>query len=145
MNRYPHKARARRGSAAIEFGLVLPVLLAVFGAVIELSLYISTLHRVSRVARDSARVGSVIIEGPSPTGIDIKAAAESHALLALDGAGLPCDAGCTVTTDWDLDANGDWYFITVDVTYPYKGMTGFMPLLVNRGVQSRFAMVTQQQ
>lgn len=137
--------RRRRGAALIEFALVLPVLILVFGAIIELSLFISTYHRVTRVARDAARVGSVVIEGDEGEGDLIEATALAHAELALDGAGLPCDGGCEVDTTWELDGDSGYFFIIVDVHYPYSGLTNIMPVLVERGINARFAMVTQQQ
>jgi hypothetical protein len=140
------RSRARRrGAAAVEFALVLPVLMLVFGAIIELSLFISTYHRVTRVARDAARVGSVVIEGPDADGTDIRAAAEDHAVLALEGAGLDCEGGCDIATTWDLDEDSGYFFLIVDVHYPFFGLTGVMPELAERGINARFAMVTQQQ
>lgn len=137
--------RTRRGAAAIEFALVLPVLVLVFGAIIELSLYISTYHRVTRIARDAARVGSVVIEGPDGDGSLIEETATEHAELALGGAGLGCAGGCEVETAWELDEDSNYWFITVDVRHPYQGLTGVMPVLSERGVRARFSMVTQQQ
>lgn len=139
-----HRA-PRRGAALIEFALVLPVIVLVFGAIIELSLFISTYHRVTRVARDAARVGSVVIEGDVGEGDLIEAAAMEHAELALEGAGLACDGGCEVETEWALDADSGYFFITVDVHYPYSGITSVMPSLAERGINARFAMVSQQQ
>mgnify|MGYP006413645515 CR=1 FL=1 len=135
----------RRGAALIEFALVLPVIVLVFGAIIELSLFISTYHRVTRVARDAARVGSVVIEGDQGEGDIIEAAALEHAETALAGAGLDCEGGCEVETEWALDGDSGYFFITVDVHYPYTGITNVMPALAERGINARFAMVSQQQ
>ena len=144
MTTRPH-TRARRGAAALEFGLILPVLIGVFGSIIELSLYISTVHRVNRVARDAARVGSTIIEGDDPTGELIEEAAGAHALLALDAADLECTGGCAVEVLWELDEDSGYYFISVAIVYPYAGVMGILPQLQDSGVNSAFAMVTQQQ
>ena len=143
-NRPGHRP-GRRGAAALEFGLILPVLIAVFGSIIELSLYISTMHRVNRVARDAARVGSTVIEGDDPTGELIEEAADGHALLALDAADLACTGGCQVEVVWELDADSGYYFINVEIVYPYSGVMGVLPMLQDRGVTSSFAMVTPQQ
>ncbi len=137
--------RQRRGASAIEFGLVLPLLISVFGAIIELSRFISTTHRVSRIARDSARVGSVILEGADPTGDVLTAAAESHAWLAFDASGLACSGGCVVNATWLEDDDSGFMVVRVDLTYPYVGLTGLMPGLGGAGVQSSFTMLTQQQ
>lgn len=137
--------RARRGASALEFALVLPVLMTVFGAIVEISLYVSTMHRVSRIARDAARVGSVIIEGPDPTGDLIMEAAEDHAWLALEAGGVRCSNGCTVDVDWELDDESGFMVVDVAVRVEHRGVTGFMPLLKDVGVGSRFVMLSQQQ
>jgi len=135
----------RRGSSALEFVLVLPVLTALFGAIIELSLYISTMHRVSRIARDSARVGSVVIEGPDADGTLIEEAAAEHAELAIDAAGLSCEGTCDIEAEWLYDEDSEFMVIRVAVTLPHKGVTGYMPILEQDGVRSEFYMLTQQQ
>ena len=145
MNVLRRRMRRRRGAALIEFALVLPVLILVFGAIIELSLFISTYHRVTRVARDAARVGSVVIEGDSPDGDLLEAAATEHAALASRGSGLECDGGCDVEASSELDGDSGYYFIIVDVRYPYTGITNILPRLIERGINARFSMVTQQQ
>ncbi len=135
----------RRGSSALEFVLVLPVIMGLFGAIIELSLYISTLHRVSRIARDSARVGSVIIEGPDADGTLIEEAATEHAELAISAADLSCDGTCDIEAEWYYDEDSEFMVIRVAVTLPHNGVTGYMPFLEDDGVRSEFFMLTQQQ
>ncbi len=141
----PRRFSSRKGAAALEAALVLPVLLLLFAGILDLSNYISTYHRVNRVARDAARVGSVVIEGDEPTGDGIREAAESHAELALDAAGLACLTGCTIETEWEIDAASGYAFVVVGVEYPYDGLTGLIPLLTDIGITTQFAMVTQQQ
>jgi len=135
----------RRGSSALEFVLVLPMIMGLFGAIIELSLYISTMHRVSRIARDSARVGSVIIEGPEADGSLIEEAATEHAELAIAAAGLTCDGTCDIEAEWYYDEDSEFMVIRIAVTLPHKGITGYMPILEEDGVRSEFYMLTQQQ
>ena len=135
----------RRGAAALEFALVLPVLILLFGGIIELSLFISTFHRVNRVARDAARVGSTVIEGDEPDGTLIVEAAEEHANLALDAAQLPCTGGCVVEASWELDEDSGYSFIQVEITYPYASITNILPELMEDGIRSQFSMVSQQQ
>ena len=143
--RRPRRPSRSRGAALVEFALVLPVIVLVFGAIIELSLFISTYHRVTRVARDAARVGSVVIEGDEGEGDLIEAAALEHAEIALAGAGLACDGACEVETEWALDGDSGYFFITVEVHFPYTGITNVMPALAEQGINARFAMVSQQQ
>lgn len=142
----PSSPRARRrGASAIEFALVLPVLMTVFGAIVEISLYVSAMHRVSRIARDAARVGSVIIEGPEPTGDLIIEAAEDHAWLALEAGAMDCRGSCQVEAQWELDDESGLMVVEVFVLAEHRGLTGFMPLLASEDVGSRFVMLSQQQ
>lgn len=138
-------SRFRRGASAIEFALVLPVLITLFGAVVELSLYVSTFHRVTRAARDAARVGSIVIEGPNADGTEIVDTAEQHASFVLEEAGYDCSGGCTVEATWLLDEDENYYYITVNIVYPYEPLTGLIPILEANGVRAQFTMMTQQQ
>ena len=138
--------RQRRGGAAIEFALVAPVLLAVFGAIIELSLYINNFHLVSRAARDATRVGSITIEGDDADGSLIEANAVAHAISVLDATGYTCSTvpTCEVSADWHQDAVDGNMYVTTTIHSPYKGLTNLVPI-VNDGLNARFTMMTQQQ
>jgi Flp pilus assembly protein TadG len=138
--------RLRRGGAAIEFALVAPVLLAVFGAMLELSLYVNSFHLISRAARDATRVGSITIEGNGADGSLIEANAIEHALTVLDFTGFQCTdvPNCDVTAEWAADPIDGNMYITTTIEYPYKGMTNLLPI-VNQGVTARFTMLAQQQ
>jgi hypothetical protein len=135
----------QRGAAAIEFALVIPVLIGLFCAIVDLASYISAQHRVSRIARDSARVGSVIIEGPAATGDVLREAAEDHAWLSLGASGLQCDGGCVVESAWEADDESGYMMLTMTVVVPFRPLTGFLPSLTTAGVRSTFVMLTQQQ
>lgn len=47
--------RARRGQALVEFGLVLPLLLLLFGGIVQLGTLIATNHTLIQVGRDVGR------------------------------------------------------------------------------------------
>jgi hypothetical protein len=134
--------RSRRGVAAVEFALTLPVFLLVLTGVIELSNFISNFHHVQRAARDGARVGSITLEGPNPNGDLIRAAAAEQALFVLEASGKPCEDGCTISTDWYQD--GDYMMVEVIVEYPYTPLTWLYGQLAEQSV-AQFTMMTQQQ
>jgi Flp pilus assembly protein TadG len=134
--------RTRRGGAAIEFALCLPLLLLVIGAVVDLSRYISTLEFVSRAAREGARVGSTVIEGATPTGDLIEAQARSQAMILLEEMGHVCGANCAVTAEW-LAIDTEWY-VRVQVDYPYEPAVGLVTYLPDHA-SADFTMLTQQQ
>lgn len=135
--------RNRGANAAIEFALLLPVVISIFGSIIDISLFVTRAHVIQRVSRDSARVASATLEGGTThTGVGITTAARDQAIVALAQARLPCSAGCTVTTEWRT-ASGT-RVIFVSIRYPYHALMGLLPLLPHE-VRADFTMMTQQQ
>lgn len=135
--------RKRRGVAAMEFALTLPVFLFVVLAVADLSYFISALYDVQRAARDGCRLGSVTLEGAgTPTGDVIRAAAETHAKVVLAASSKPCSTGCSVTSSWFL-LEGRRY-LRVSVSYPHTPLTPGLNL-VPTYLNAQFVMFTQQQ
>ena len=128
---------------AVEAAFVLPVILLVLMAIIDLSMFMRTWRIVQRAARDGCRVGSVTIEGAAATGDDIEAAAIDQAEAMLDAAGMPCTGDCEVEAEWELADDG-YHYLTVTVSWPWSSWTGFFPRL-EPSVTGRFTMLTQQQ
>lgn len=132
----------RRGVAAIEFAITLPVLLTIFIGVVEISLLLSRQYLINRAARDACRVGSTVIEGVDPTGDLIERAAEDHARFVLLSAGLTCAGGCIIDAEWyELHS---WYVLYVTVDMPYRSLTGLTPFMPDH-TRGEFTMLTQQQ
>ena len=80
-----------RGVAAVEFALVLPLLLGVMLAVIELGLMLYDQAVITQASREGARAGIVLRE-PKPTDSEIRQVVISHtqgALLNLRGTATP--------------------------------------------------------
>ncbi len=139
----PTRRRRRRGIAAVEFGLTLPVFMLVLSGVVELSNFVSSYHHVQRAARDGARVGSITIEGPNPDGSVIKQAAAQQAMDVLEASGKSCSVpGCVVAVDWFSEQG--YMFVSVTVVYPYEPMLGLFGQFANESV-AQFTMMTQQQ
>lgn len=134
---------ARRGVAAIEFGLTLPFLLFVVLGVVELGALMHRAHVMSRVALDACRTASSVIEGIEPTGDQIEDAAIVEARFALQAAGVDCQGQCMVTADWHR-VNSKWMMLTVTVDAPYNAVSGYLPM-IPRMSHGAFTMVTQQQ
>jgi hypothetical protein len=145
---------ARRGNAAMEFGLwFMPVVVTV-ACIVDASLYISSLHTVSRISRDAARVGSTVLEpfcGPpsscSVPGTLIEARTKDYAGDALALAGMPT---ASVATDWvGLPAGApvcdQYWFIKVDIGQPYSPLFGNLQPWFQGPVTAQFLMLTQEQ
>ena len=138
------RPRSRRGLAAIEFALTMPVLLAVILGIVELSLLIGRSYVVSRAARDGCRVGAGVLEGVDPTGEEIEQAATVAAETALAAAGINCDSTpCSISARWFQDDSG-WYMVEVDVSVAYEPFSTFLPSVPVQTAYS-FKMLTQQQ
>lgn len=134
--------RARRGVGTIEFALTLPILLYVALGITELGMLTGRVELVGRVAREAARTGAGRIEGADPTGAAIQASAIAQANVALEAAGISCDAGCTVTAQWV--ERGGWMNLDVSVEVPYVPVTNLVPGLPT-STHGEFTTITQQQ
>lgn len=136
--------RSRRGGAAAEFGLTFPLLMMTFGAVLELSNYVSKYHLVGRAARDAARVGSVTLEGTDAAGTEIIANAEEHAADVLEAVGYEA-ADYEVTAVWEEDPTSGWMMVTVSIDVDYDPITTLFTAPGLESLTSEFTMLTQQQ
>lgn len=130
----------RRGGAAVEFALTLPVIVAILAAIVDLAEYISLAHRVERACRDGARVGSYTLDGSAPIGDDLEAAAIAQAHVALQATGL--DDGASVSAEYYLDADG-FHYLRVVVEHPFDARFGLFGL--DDGVRAAFEVMPLQQ
>lgn len=104
----------RRGGAAAELAVVLPVLVTLMLGVFELSRVLNARHHVVAAAFGGAYAGS----GIDAVGADVTGPAEAAALAILSDGGIACGAGCSVTASVTTDGGVDW--VTVVVTAPYS-------------------------
>ncbi len=110
--------RRERGAAAVEFALVLPLLLALVLGTIDWGYYFFVEQVVVNAAREGARAGSVIVD--PTTG---NSAAQTRALDYLTAAGV-AKLNCTVDvppTDVPLTTDA----VQVRVSCPAGSVTGF--------------------
>jgi hypothetical protein len=145
MTTHPRTARPhRRGSAALEFALTLPLLMVVAFSIAELGLLMHRNQQIARAARDACRIGAGVIEGVDPTGDEIIAASEQAARFSLTTFGIPCDdpLRCRVTARWF--EQDDWMMLGVRVSVAYEPLTDLTPFTPRR-VQHQFIMLTRQQ
>ncbi len=112
-----------RGAAAVEFALVLPLLLMVVLGTIDWGWYFFVSQVVTNAAREGARVGSLTAYSPTNPAADTLAAAEAATTVQtyLTGATLTGSPTVNVTTVGDS--------IRVSVSYPAGSLTGFLKLV----------------
>jgi len=113
--RHPH---AQRGAAAVEFALVLPILLLVFFGIVELSLAMYNKTILTNASREGARAG-IVLSSPKMTESqirDVVLAYTNGALLSLGSSTPP-----TVTVAQSSPASFP-YNLSVTVSYTYAGL-----------------------
>ena len=106
-----------RGIAALEFALILPLLLLVLGGMVEISLMLYDQAILTNASREGARAG-IVLRQPKPSTADIEAVALNYATGALVSLGA---ASAPVVT---IDQVSDPIFATplrVTVTYDFSG------------------------
>lgn len=148
----------RRGSAAIEFLLWVPILVFFVAAVIDWGFYMNTRTYVARAAMDGARVGTSTFESSLVTpGSVVVPKADARTKQVLAELGLPCPGAplCQVNVsycpagvsgDCDcLDGSGTCYppvpAIRVEVIYQFEAFfgTAFTPTVI----QDDFVMAVE--
>ncbi|HEV7949311.1 MAG TPA: TadE family protein [Glaciihabitans sp.] len=88
----PRSRRTQRGSAAVEFALIAPLLIILALGVIDFGLYINEASVVGNAAREGARAGSL---GASASEID---AVVSSSISALPSAPTTANVSCRKPT-----------------------------------------------
>jgi Flp pilus assembly protein TadG len=117
------QASPERGAAALEFAIVLPVLLAILCGTIDWGYYFFTREVVVNASREGARVGTLQFAAGKDPSTEAKTAAQNY----LNGA-LSSPLTATITTD--SNAQGSACPATsscVRIDYPIGGsITGFL-------------------
>lgn len=107
--------RDEHGTAAIEFGLILPLLMVVLVGIIDFGNIYFTRLTMTNAAREGARVGVTLDES------DAQSAAIAATQVYLDQAGV--DAVVTATVPSQTNPT-----VTVTVTIdPYEPLIGLVP------------------
>jgi len=107
----------RRGSNAIEFALILPVLLTLIFGAMEYSWYFVQYEAVARSASQGARAGSQVKLSSGPTSSAILAA---KATLTSSFPALSASATVTSTVTGGNTIN-------VSIAVPYKPLIRYLP------------------
>jgi len=116
-----NRRRARRGSRAVEFALILPVLLAFLFGIMDYGWFFNQQIAMSSAVRDGARAGST---APQDMGADPVLAAEQAVTRALAAAGFRGEVAVNVIL---VGAAPD-QAIEVAASAPYESLTGFVPV-----------------
>jgi len=122
----------RRGQAAVEFALVLPLLLVMLVGIIEFGRAWNEHQVITDAAREAARKAAIFDE--SITADSITNTAEA----ALAAAGIDPSTATITLTNWDGPGNTP---VTVAIDLPYQ-FTFFGPLVAWSTGQSNIVLKT---
>lgn len=113
--------RSRRGANAVEFALVMPVLLAVLSGVMDYGWYFHQQILMTSAVRDAVRTGAAT---PATASNTPEEAAETAVLHALDEAGVALEVTATASRS---GAPPD-QVLTLTVSAGYDRLVGLVPL-----------------
>ena len=105
------------GVAAVEFALVLPLLLALLFGMVEVSLLLYDQAVITNASREGARAG-IVLKTPKLTPAEIEQVALNYSLNALVSLGAAAPPVVSVTQAADPVFATP---LTVTVSYTYKG------------------------
>jgi Flp pilus assembly protein TadG len=115
----------QRGVAAVEFALVLPLLLTIVLGAIDWGWFFFIDQLVTNAAREGARAGTLLPPRPTSSAGQAEDAAELAGLAYLKRVSLEeTGVAATVTTVDGTDA------VSVTITYPVGSLTGFLSALM---------------
>jgi Flp pilus assembly protein TadG len=110
-----------RGAAAVEFALVLPLLLTLVLGAIDWGWYFFVDQLVTNAAREGARAGSLLPPRPTSTASQAEDAAEQASNAYLTRVRL-----AQTGVDAIFTTVGGTEAIQVTITYPVGSLTGFL-------------------
>ena len=111
------RVRSERGAAAVEFALVVPLLLLLLFAIISYGYLLSFRQALSQGASEAARAAVVDLDANSG-GADVTAVIDG----SLDSYGVTCASAamtCEVSDPAPCGAGGEPLCVTVTLTYDY--------------------------
>jgi Flp pilus assembly protein TadG len=106
------RCKGEDGVVAIEFAVLLPLLMTFFAAIVEFGFGLYFQEVITNASREAARAG-IIIGVPRPTAGEIT----NVALAYLTNFGVSCSSSCVNVTGAQGDSGAD---LTVRVNVPYR-------------------------
>ena len=122
-----------RGASAVEFAILLPVLLLILFGIIEFGMMMYGREIVTNATREGARAG--IVQGP-PKRTEGEITAIANTYLSTTGVN-PADVSFTVTGEGLANPNT----LTVNAAYTYNFLIPYIPTVV--GIPNPLTITTQ--
>lgn len=111
------KRRSQRGASAVEFALVLPILIVLLFGIVEFGLLMYNKAVITNASREGARAGIVFSPRPDETAIKkvVSDYADAHVVTFDSSKPKP---STSLGSNGSCDAFGD--NLEVNVSYPYQ-------------------------
>ena len=106
--------RNSNGTAAVEFGLILPILVFLVIGTIEFGFILYDKAVITNASREGARAG-IVFRNPAITSAEIETVVDNYSTDHLVSLGSAQSITKTVTGDCSVPDNS----VTVQVNYPY--------------------------
>jgi Flp pilus assembly protein TadG len=116
--RLPRKRSSRHsqlGTATVEFGLLLPLLILILSGILEFGLALYDKAVITNASREGARAG-IVLKIPAVTTNEIRTRVLNYAGNSLVGLG----AASQVTVDFPVQTDPD--HLAVRVSYTFRGL-----------------------
>lgn len=105
----------QKGTATVEFGLLLPLLLLIVSGIVEFGMALYDKAVLTNASREGARAG-IVLRVPAVTNSEISTRVLNYAGNSL----LTLGASSPVTVDFPAQANPD--HLAVRVSYTFRGL-----------------------
>jgi Flp pilus assembly protein TadG len=105
----------QRGTATVEFGLLLPVLLLIVSGIVEFGMALYDKAVLTNASREGARAG-IVLRVPAVSNNEISTRVLNYTGTSLLTLGAPSP----VTVDFPVQANPD--HLAVRVSYTFRGL-----------------------
>jgi len=127
------KRSSQKGVAAVEFGLILPLLLMIMLGIIDFGFMLYDKAMITNAAREAARAG-IVLRNPRLSGASIQTEATNYCstfLIRMKGAGSCVATSSNLTAVGSSNCQNFADRLRVGVTYAYDGpVIGFYNALV---------------
>jgi Flp pilus assembly protein TadG len=114
------RCRGEDGAMAVEFALLLPVLVMLVAGILEFGLTLYLQEVITNASREAARAG-IVIGNPRPTEEEIT----NVALAYLENFGASC-AGACISVSGAQGNSGDDLTVSVDLAYRFVILPDFI-------------------